>query len=88
LIFHGLGIDVTNHFLSGLRSLSDSNLPTHAPQELTVKTEKNSTGDNRPDIILYDESQFFVCIELKLYPREGDRQTERYILVLSSKMLI
>ncbi|MFB6286085.1 MAG: PD-(D/E)XK nuclease family protein [Candidatus Bipolaricaulia bacterium] len=76
---HGLGNDALNQFLKGLSSWTDGGLPDHVSEEIEVVTEPTSDTGNRPDLLIRDPGQFFVCCELKLYSSESGDQTRRYV---------
>ncbi|MFB6178267.1 MAG: PD-(D/E)XK nuclease family protein [Halorientalis sp.] len=75
---HGLGVDALNRVLRGLHEYVDEGIPEYAPENVVVRTERQSKSGNRPDIIVYAPERFFICWELKLYSSEGDEQTIRY----------
>ncbi|MDL0130989.1 PD-(D/E)XK nuclease family protein [Halobacterium salinarum] len=50
-------------------------------QGVEITAERQSSGDNRPDLIVTSGSEWFLCIELKVHSSEGggeDPQTARY----------
>lgn len=76
---HGLGTDALNRFLQGFADHVKGSIPNHVPEDITVRTERQSEQGNRPDILVVSPDQFFICCELKLYAQEGDNQTHRYV---------
>jgi hypothetical protein len=75
---HGLGKEALVQFLRGLNEVADEEFPTRLSDDVVVKSEVSSPNDNRPDIVIHEPEEFFVCCELKLYSSEGDNQTQRY----------
>lgn len=77
-------------FLSRLFDLLESNnLISFSPPEtglqpdqgVEVTSERQSSADNRPDLIIKSGSEWFLCIELKVHASEGggeQPQTTRY----------
>lgn len=76
---HGLGTDALAQFLRGLDDVAAAEFPTRVSDDVVVDAEVSSPNDNRPDIVIYDPGEFFVCCELKLYSSEGENQTQRYV---------
>lgn len=76
---HGLGTDALRQFLRGLNDVAPQEVPTRVSDEVLVDDEVSSPSGNRPDIVVQDPGEFFVCCELKLYSSEGETQTQRYI---------
>ena len=75
---HGLGSGLLQEFLelveeeTGAVDLTDSDLET-------VRVESEISSDNgRPDLLLYLEGEWFVCIELKVTAPETGSQTMGY----------
>lgn len=75
---HGLGIDALIQFLRGLNTATAEEFPTRVSDDVVVEAEVSSPNDNRPDIVIQEPGEFFVCCELKLYSSEGQNQTQRY----------
>jgi hypothetical protein len=75
---HGLGTEALVQFLRGLDTVAAEKFPTRVSDDVLVETEVQSPNDNRPDIVIQEPEQFFVCCELKLYSSEGQNQTRRY----------
>jgi len=83
---HGLETDFLSEFIEQLRTLghiSDNELPTdpYLLHTVTVEQEVSTGNDNRPDIVVYSEAEWFLCLELKIDSSEGGgtlSQTERY----------
>lgn len=76
---HGLGTDALTRFLQHLDSLAADPLPTRVSGDIKVEAEVESPNGNRPDIVIHEPGEFFVCCELKLYASEGPNQTKRYV---------
>lgn len=75
---HGLGPDALRRFLRGLDGLTVESVPTRLSDDIVVDDEVSSPNENRPDIVIQEPGEFFICCELKLYSPEGQSQTERY----------
>lgn len=76
---HGLGTEVLVQFLRGLDSVAKEDLTTRVSGDVVVEDEVSSPNGNRPDIVIQEPGNFFVCCELKLYSSEGQNQTQRYV---------
>jgi len=76
---HGLEKDALRQFLRGLDDVAPQEVPTRVSDDVVVDDEVSSPAGNRPDIVIQDPGEFFVCCELKLYSSEGEIQTQRYI---------
>lgn len=76
---HGLGADALRQFLRGLDQVSGVAFPTRVSDDVSVESEVPSPNGNRPDIVISDPGEFFICCELKLYSSEGENQTTRYV---------
>lgn len=76
---HGLGKDALLRFFRGLDDVGPQEFPTRLSDDVIVQSEVSSPNDNRPDVVIQDPGEFFVCCELKLYSSEGVNQTQRYI---------
>lgn len=76
---HGLGTDALNRFLRGINRHVNKEIPTYVPDTVEVVAESRSDAGNQPDLVIHCPGRFFICCELKLYSREGDNQTQRYI---------
>lgn len=83
---HSLGATYLREFvknLQGMDRVDPNSLPPtqHLYGDVVVKTESASKSGNIPDIVLYNESRWYLCLELKIDSGEetGDQpQTERY----------
>ena len=83
---HGLETDFLSEFIEQLRTLgciSDSGPPTdpYLLSTVSVEQEVSTENGNRPDIVVYDKGEWFLCLELKIDSTEGggeSSQTERY----------
>lgn len=76
---HGLGTEALVQFLRGLDSVAAEEFSTRISDDVVVEAEVQSPNDNRPDIVIQEPGEFFVCCELKLYSPEGQNQTQRYV---------
>ncbi len=75
---HGLGMQALVLFLRGLDNAAEEKFPTRVSDDVVVDAEVSSPNGNRPDIVIYEPEEFFVCCELKLYSSEGENQTRNY----------
>lgn len=77
---HGFGTDVLALFLDALMGHlgPEFSYEKHELENVAVELE-SPTGDGRPDIVLWLDEEWFVCVELKVTADETDRQTERYV---------
>jgi len=76
---HGLEKDGLVQFLRGLDDVAPQEFPTRLSDDVVVDAEVSSPNDNRPDIVIQEPGEFFICCELKLYSSEGQNQTQRYV---------
>ncbi|WP_306061328.1 PD-(D/E)XK nuclease family protein [Natronococcus wangiae] len=77
---HGFETTVLRHFLELLeRRCSDFDFDRYCVDEVRVDREVGTPSDNRADIVLRYETEWFVWIEMKVRATEGDRQTDRYV---------
>lgn len=76
---HGLGIDALLQFLRSLDNIARKSFPTRLSDDVVVEGEVSSPNGNRPDVVIQEPGEFFVCCELKLYSSEGQNQTNRYV---------
>jgi hypothetical protein len=79
---HGFGTDLLEAFLSVLES--NANLEFEYDrldfEAMVVESEwVTRDTDDRPDIVVYSEGNWFVCVEMKVGAPEGENQTERYV---------
>lgn len=77
---HGFETDVLSLFLDAVSEHPETEFSYegHELEGVAVELE-TPTGDGRPDIVLWVDEEWFICIELKVTSGETDRQTERYV---------
>lgn len=66
---------------NGMISFSPPKTGLQPGQHVEVTAERQSSDDNRPDLIITSGSEWFLCIELKVHASEGggeQPQTARY----------
>lgn len=77
---HGLGTDLLEHVLTSLSERPDLGF-TYSRLDLEdVKVAQEvSTGQGRPDAVIWVPGEWFLCIEMKVTSSEGNDQTRRYV---------
>lgn len=76
---HGFETDVLSKFLSLIEKYCESfHFDRHSVDEVRVERELSTPNDNRADIVLRYDTEWFVWIELKVRSNEGSHQTARY----------
>lgn len=76
---HGLDQSYLRVFIEMLQAdgIIDKNLqPLY---ENVIIREEQSGSNSRPDILVYEPGEWFICIELKVYHSERDGQTEDHV---------
>lgn len=75
---HGLGSALLKEFLSLVEENTDAVGLSESTLE-AVRVESEVSSDNgRPDLLIYLEDEWFICIELKVRASESGTQTEEY----------
>lgn len=76
---HGFGTTVLNAFLTLIEDHPDSTFEFYEYDLTDVHVQVEAAGDTgRPDIVLWLEESWFLCLELKVDAAETDGQTDRY----------
>ena len=76
---HGFGTTVLKAFLTLVEKQPDSTFEFYEYDLQDIHVEVEAAGDaGRPDIVLWLENTWFLCIELKIDAAETGVQTERY----------
>lgn len=76
---HGFGTDVLEQFLQCISDHSETSFEFQPYQLESVNTNIEVVADDgRPDLVLWVEGDWFVCVEIKVSSSESENQTERY----------
>lgn len=76
---HGFGTTVLDAFLTLVEEQPDSTFEFYEYDLEDVRVQTEAAGDaGRPDIVLWLEETWFLCLELKVDAAETETQTERY----------
>lgn len=76
---HGFGTTITETFLSVIEEHPASTFEFYEYNLEDIEVQLEAAGEvGRPDIVLWLDETWFLCIELKVDAAETDRQTERY----------
>jgi hypothetical protein len=76
---HGFGTDVLEQFLQCVSEHPEMTFEFQPHQLEDINTEVEvAADDGRPDLVLWVEDDWFVCVEIKVSSSESDNQTERY----------
>lgn len=76
---HGFGTSVLEAFLTLIEEHPDSTFEFYEYNLKDIHIQVEAAGDaGRPDIVLWLEETWFLCIELKVDATETEAQTERY----------
>ena len=77
---HGFDEAVLLQFLELVEERCDGfHFDRYAVDEVDVQREVVTPNDNRADIIITYEQEWFIWIEMKVRSREGTNQTNRYV---------
>jgi hypothetical protein len=77
---HGLGEELLESFLTSLSNRHDPNFSFSRLHLQDVQIEEEvTTGQGRPDAVIWSPEEWFVCIEIKVDSAEGKDQTKRYV---------
>lgn len=76
---HGFGTDVLKQFLQCVSDHPETTFEFQPYQLENVNTNiEVAADDGRPDLVLWIEDGWFVCVEIKVSSSESENQTERY----------
>lgn len=79
---HGLEQDVLEHLLTAFSERSDLDFSFSRLDLGDIEVEKEvSTSQGRPDVVIWAEEDWFLCLELKVDSPEDNDQTGRYVEV-------
>lgn len=79
---HGLGRNLLEHLLTALATRDDLGYSFSRFDLETVEVAQEvTTGQGRPDAVIWSEEDWFICFEMKVDAEEGADQTERYAAV-------
>ena len=77
---HGFETAVLSAVLDQLeRILDDLHFDRYSVQDIQVEREIGTPNNNRADLVIRYDTEWFVWIEIKVRSNEGDRQTHRYV---------
>ncbi len=78
---HGFETDLLTSFLDRIQQEADPSFEYYHRhlENIEVETEVTSLDNNRPDIVLRVQGEWFLCVESKVDSTEGDQQTARYV---------
>lgn len=77
---HGLNTAVLEQVLSGLSSRPDIEFAYSRRDLEDIQVEAEvATTNGRPDLVIWSDGNWFICIELKISSSETADQTQRYV---------
>jgi len=79
---HGFDYTVLEHLLQALSERDDIEYSYSRLDLEDIQVEQEvTTGQGRPDIVIWAAEEWFICWELKVGASEGEDQTQRYVEV-------
>lgn len=78
---HGLEYSLLDHFLTALSARDDFSIPysRFGLERVQVALEVLTSNGGRPDAVVWSETDWFVCFELKIRASETGDQTAAYV---------